>query len=151
MAWILAAGAFLIVGLPALTAAQQLPSDTLTLIGRDGQTVSASFVPEEVTIGLDRSGRRATIPIQIEGAGLDGAVKQLEHWIALRTKVSAQAKSAKGQAVLGWLLSEASVLESFSLRFTLFLDDGTPVRATMNTVWKEFSPAEEQLRGNPRH
>lgn len=43
------------------------------------------------------------------------------------------------------------VLESFSLRFTLFLDDGTPVRAVMSTVWKEFSPAEEQLRGNPRH
>jgi hypothetical protein len=43
------------------------------------------------------------------------------------------------------------ILESFSLRFTLFLDDGTPVRAVMNTVWTEFSPAEEQLRGNPRH
>jgi hypothetical protein len=43
------------------------------------------------------------------------------------------------------------VLESFSLRFTLFLDDGTPVRAAMRTTWKEFSPAEEQLRGNPRH
>jgi hypothetical protein len=39
----------------------------------------------------------------------------------------------------------------FSLRFTLFMDDGTPVRAVMNTVWKEFSPAEEQLKGNPRH
>jgi len=37
------------------------------------------------------------------------------------------------------------------IRYTLFLDDGTPVRARMNTVWKEFSPAEEQLKGNPRH
>jgi Contractile injection system tube protein len=36
-------------------------------------------------------------------------------------------------------------------RFTLFLDDGTPVRAVLNTVWKEFSPAEEQLKANPRH
>jgi hypothetical protein len=43
------------------------------------------------------------------------------------------------------------VLESFSLRYTLFLDDGTPVRAVMNTVWKEFSPAQDQLKGNPRH
>jgi hypothetical protein len=44
-----------------------------------------------------------------------------------------------------------AMLADFSLRFTLFLDDGTPVRAVMNTVWKEFSPAEEQLKGNPRH
>lgn len=43
------------------------------------------------------------------------------------------------------------ILESFNLRFTLFLEDGTPCRAVMNTVWKEFSPAEEQLKGNPRH
>jgi hypothetical protein len=45
----------------------------------------------------------------------------------------------------------AGTLASASTRFTLFLDDGTPVRAVMSTVWKEFSPAEEQLKGNPRH
>ena len=44
-----------------------------------------------------------------------------------------------------------AMLASFSLRFTLFLEDGTPVRAVMNTTWKEFSPAKEQLEGNPRH
>lgn len=44
-----------------------------------------------------------------------------------------------------------AMLADFSLRYTLFMDDGTPVRAIMNTVWKEFSPAEEQLKGNPRH
>jgi hypothetical protein len=43
------------------------------------------------------------------------------------------------------------VLESYTIRYTLFLEDGTPCRAIMNTVWKEFSPAEEQLQGNPRH
>ena len=48
-------------------------------------------------------------------------------------------------------LAYKGVLESFTLRFTLFLDDGTPVRAVMGTIWKEFSPAEEQLKGNPRH
>ena len=31
------------------------------------------------------------------------------------------------------------VLESAQTRFTLFKDDGTPVVAVMNTVWKEFS------------
>ncbi len=51
----------------------------------------------------------------------------------------------------GGSLAFKCVLESFSLRFTLFLDDGTPVRAVMDTVWKEFSPAEDQLKGNPRH
>ena len=56
-------------------------------------------------------------------------------------------------ALLTWGtgLAFKCILESFSLRFTLFKDDGTPVRAVMNTVWKEFSPAEEQLKGNPRH
>jgi hypothetical protein len=56
-------------------------------------------------------------------------------------------------AILTWGTGRAfkCVLESFSLRYTLFLDDGTPVRGTMNTVWKEFSPAEDQLKGNPRH
>jgi len=36
-------------------------------------------------------------------------------------------------------------------RFTRFLDDGTPVSAVMNCVFKDFSPAEDQLKGNPRH
>lgn len=43
------------------------------------------------------------------------------------------------------------ILESFNLRFTLFLDDGTPVRAVMNCVFKEFSTKEDQLKGKPRH
>ena len=43
------------------------------------------------------------------------------------------------------------VLESFTLRFTLFLDDGTPVRAVMNCTFKEYAPAQDQLKGNPRH
>jgi len=51
----------------------------------------------------------------------------------------------------GTSLAFKCVLESFSLRFTLFLDDGTPVRAVMNAVFKEFSPAQEQLKGKPRH
>ena len=43
------------------------------------------------------------------------------------------------------------ILESFSLRFTLFLEDGTPVRATMNTVFLEFRPVKNQTSDNPRH
>jgi hypothetical protein len=37
------------------------------------------------------------------------------------------------------------VLESFTVRFTLFLDDGTPVRAVADTTFKELVPAEKQL------
>ena len=42
-------------------------------------------------------------------------------------------------------------IEKTQVTYTLFLDDGTPVRAVMNVIFKEFSPAEEQLKGNPRH
>lgn len=56
-------------------------------------------------------------------------------------------------ALLTWGkgLAFKCVLASFSLRFTLFLDDGTPVRGIMDTVWTEFSPAEEQMKACPRH
>jgi len=48
-------------------------------------------------------------------------------------------------------LSFKCVLESFSLRFTLFLEDGTPVRAVMVTTFKEVTPAHNETTGNPRH
>lgn len=56
-------------------------------------------------------------------------------------------------ALLTWGtgLAFKCILETYTLRFTLFKDDGTPLRATMNTTWKEYSPAEEQLKGKPRH
>ena len=56
-------------------------------------------------------------------------------------------------ALLTWGtgLAFKCILESFTLRFTLFKEDGTPLRATMNTNWKEYSPAEEQCKSKPRH
>lgn len=56
-------------------------------------------------------------------------------------------------ALLTWGtgLAFKCILESFSLRFTLFLDDEPPVRAVMNIKWRKPSPAEDQLKGNPRH
>ncbi|MHC4392318.1 MAG: CIS tube protein [Planctomycetota bacterium] len=53
--------------------------------------------------------------------------------------------------IWGTSLNFNCILESFSLRFTLFKEDGTPLRGTMNTTWKEFLPAEAQLKGAPRH
>ncbi len=43
------------------------------------------------------------------------------------------------------------VLKSLTQRFTMFLDDGTPVRAVLNASFSEFTPPEEQLKGKPRH
>ena len=56
------------------------------------------------------------------------------------------------QCVVRWVEKTFKCsIESTKVTYTLFLDDGTPVRAVMNVVFKEFSPAEEQLKGKPRH
>lgn len=38
------------------------------------------------------------------------------------------------------------VLDSASQRFTMFLSDGTPVRATLNVTFKEYQPVEIEIR-----
>lgn len=38
------------------------------------------------------------------------------------------------------------VIEKVSQKFTLFLDDGTPVRATLNVTFKEYKTVQEQLQ-----
>ena len=43
------------------------------------------------------------------------------------------------------------LLKSLKQRFTLFTDDGTPVRAVLECAFTEFTPPEEQLKGKPRH
>jgi nucleoid-associated protein YgaU len=43
------------------------------------------------------------------------------------------------------------LLKSLTQRFTLFLDDGTPVRAVLNCVFTEYCPPSDQLQGKPRH
>jgi nucleoid-associated protein YgaU len=44
----------------------------------------------------------------------------------------------------GQLIFKA-VIEKLSQRFTMFLSDGTPVRATVNVSFKQFKPLAEQL------
>lgn len=53
--------------------------------------------------------------------------------------------------VWGEKLQFKSVITSLSIRFTMFLDTGTPVRAVANVTLTEFSPPPEQLQGKPRH
>ena len=43
------------------------------------------------------------------------------------------------------------VVESLSLRYTMFLPDGKPCRATANISIKEAQTAKEQLEANPRN
>jgi hypothetical protein len=51
----------------------------------------------------------------------------------------------------GRSLQFQGVLTHLSERYTRFLADGTPVRCVMNVRFTEYSPAEKQLKGNPRH
>jgi nucleoid-associated protein YgaU len=43
------------------------------------------------------------------------------------------------------------VLESLSEEFTLFSPSGVPLRARLNTTWREAWTVEEQLQETPRH
>lgn len=42
-------------------------------------------------------------------------------------------------------------IEDASVRYTLFLDDGTPVRAVVNANFSRFLPAADERRGSPAH
>lgn len=53
--------------------------------------------------------------------------------------------------VWGEKLQFKCVLKELAIRYTMFLDDGTPVRAVANCKFMEFAPPEEQLQRNPRH
>ncbi|MBX3472600.1 MAG: LysM peptidoglycan-binding domain-containing protein [Planctomycetes bacterium] len=53
--------------------------------------------------------------------------------------------------VWGKKLNFKCVLRNLSLRFTMFLDDGTPVRAVASCSFMEYSTPEEQLQSKPRH
>lgn len=47
------------------------------------------------------------------------------------------------------VLSFKAVIEKLAQRFTMFLSDGTPVRATLNVSFKQYKPLSEQL-SDPR-
>ncbi|MBN2532182.1 MAG: LysM peptidoglycan-binding domain-containing protein [Spirochaetales bacterium] len=43
------------------------------------------------------------------------------------------------------------VLEDLVQRFTMFLNDGTPIRAILKVLFKEYSTAASQVKEKPRH
>lgn len=53
--------------------------------------------------------------------------------------------------VWGKKLNFKCFLQSLAIRYVMFLDDGTPVRAVANCTFVEYSTAEEQLQAKPRH
>jgi len=44
-----------------------------------------------------------------------------------------------------------AVVEKLSQRFTMFLENGTPVRATLSVSFKQYQPIQEQLRAPRRN
>lgn len=42
------------------------------------------------------------------------------------------------------------VLEDLVQRFTMFMNDGTPIRAIVKVLFKEYATAASQVKGNPR-
>jgi hypothetical protein len=65
----------------------------------------------------------------------------------IQSLISSEPESHHGPPCLfTWESSQFKcVLESLSVKYTLFLSDGTPARATANLQFKEFLPAQEQL------
>jgi nucleoid-associated protein YgaU len=53
--------------------------------------------------------------------------------------------------IWGKKLKFKCMLRHMSIRFTMFLDDGTPVRAIATCQFTEYTPPSEQLQGKPRH
>jgi Contractile injection system tube protein/LysM domain len=51
----------------------------------------------------------------------------------------------------GKKLNFKCLLKNLSIRFIMFLDDGTPVRAVATCQFTEFTPPAEQLQAKPRH
>lgn len=43
------------------------------------------------------------------------------------------------------------VLEDLVQRFTMFMNDGTPIRAILKVMFKEYSTAASQIKEKPRH
>ena len=52
--------------------------------------------------------------------------------------------------VWGEALNFKGVLENIRVRYTMFLDDGTPVRAVASVVFRQYKSPEEQLQEAPR-
>jgi hypothetical protein len=72
-------------------------------------------------------------------------VSQLTGLIAGLVRIDADTHAPPRVEFRWGLLVFKAVIEKLSQRFTMFLPDGTPVRATLNVSFKQFKPLAEQL------
>jgi hypothetical protein len=72
-------------------------------------------------------------------------VSQLTDLIAGLVRIDADTHAPPRVEFRWGLLVFKAVIEKLSQRFTMFLPDGTPVRATLNVSFKQFKPLAEQL------
>ncbi|MBQ1500535.1 MAG: LysM peptidoglycan-binding domain-containing protein [Sphingomonas sp.] len=72
-------------------------------------------------------------------------VSQLTDLLAGLVKIDAETHAPPRVEFRWGRLIFKAVIEKLSQRFTMFLSDGTPVRATVNVSFKQFKPLAEQL------
>jgi len=107
---------------------------------------------------FDKGGPRTlTMSLVFDTYESRGDVRQFTSKIAKLAEVDGQKKRppvctiAWGPTVDPYAgLPFKGVLESLTQKFTLFLDNGTPVRATLDVQFKEGEAPERQQRRNPR-
>ena len=142
--------------------------DKATITNLDtGEAIAVMFNPEEYTLDAGNSFAEISIPglrtppIQyVRGTARQLRMELFFDTYELRSDVRAdtgriagllnQDPKTLGPPVLmvSWgSLNFTCVLESVGQRFTMFLDDGTPVRATLTVAFKEYETVDVEIKG----
>jgi hypothetical protein len=98
---------------------------------------------------------RLNVELFFDAYELEGAARDVRQWTD-KLEVSQLVNPDKHRPphllfIWGKKLKFKCILQSLSIRFTMFLDDGTPVRAVANCTFLEYASPEEQLQAKPRH
>jgi hypothetical protein len=142
------------------------------LEGRDrGETVEVLFNPTEYSLEISNNFQASSPPglnnpiLQFVNGNSDSLSMELffDTWtdggrrnVAEKTgrfasllRIDADTHAPPRVEFQWGVLAFKAVIEKLSQRFTMFLGDGTPVRATLNVTFKQFKPIAEQLQ-DPR-
>jgi len=139
-------------------------------LDKSGERFEVQFNPERYAIERaatwEEKGKQATLQYGGKGrktitlefffdtyeAKKDVRVEYVQKLLALMEPTVATSGGKKRPPVLlltwGGFNFQA-VLEKLSQNYTMFAEDGRPVRAVVNATFKQFSTAEEETRGNP--
>ena len=140
-----------------------------------GKELKVCFNPREYTFskvapwaehnitGLDApvyewtSGQAMTLNVELffDAYELEGAARDVRQWTDMLEVFQLVNPDLHRPPILlfvwGEKLQFKCFLHSMAIRFTMFLDNGTPVRAVANCSFVEYSTREEQLQSKPRH